>query len=93
MPRTTPEDARAILRNPEANADTPDVYAAAWAELKRARGHGLDPARIGPAHYLIERDRPDPDPLAARIAARLATRRAAGLPTAPAPLILRRVQR
>jgi hypothetical protein len=78
--------ARAILANPSACNAHPAVLAAAWADLKAARGQALHLDRLTPAFL---RDGPAPVPLdilppdrmariAAAVAARLAERQSGG---------------
>ena len=51
-------DAHHIAAHPEAYADHPDLYRAAWAVLKSDRGQSIDQHRLGPA---LHRIRPDGD--------------------------------
>ncbi|WP_158966211.1 hypothetical protein [Chachezhania sediminis] len=47
-------DAHRIAAQPEAYADHPELYRAAWVSLKAERGQSVDLQRMGPALHRIQ---------------------------------------
>lgn len=54
--------ARKIVSSPEDHLHDTNLFAAAWATMKAARGQGFDPQRLRP-QYLIGRPTPAPEPI------------------------------